>query len=42
MRRRIPAPALVAQWSDLVSFEIVPVVKGSDVAEILLGAREPS
>jgi hypothetical protein len=23
----------VAQWSDLVSFEIVPVVKGSDMAE---------
>jgi len=31
----------VAQWSDLVSFEIVPVVKGGDVTETLLGAPEP-
>lgn len=26
----------VAQWSDLVSFEIVPVVAGQDTAEALL------
>jgi hypothetical protein len=30
----------VAQWSDLVSFEIVPVVKGSDVAETLFSQMQ--